>query len=147
MQPPITSPNKTLPAFELKGSLFTLTVLHLLNANPQAFIDELRRHAQHTPNLFKNMPVIIDLERINAQRTDEEEAQVVDFAALRHQLKQHGLIPVGIRHGNEAQNLAAENAGLPLLSSQSSASDTASKPKQPRQSEKKSPDAAHTMVV
>jgi len=152
MQPPATSPNKALPAFELKGSLFTLTVLHLLNSDPNLFITELRRHAQHTPNLFKNMPLIIDLQRIN------QEEKELDFTTLQYQLKQHGLIPVGVRHGNEKQNLAATNAGLPLLSnlnpsnqntaSQNNPSAIAAKAKQLKQSEKKAPSTiSHTMVI
>ena len=133
-----TTSHKALHAFELKGSLVTLTVLHLLNSDPNQFIADLRRHAHHTPNLFKNMPVIIDLQRINR---DEKE---IDFAMLQHQLKQHGLIPVGVRHGNEKQNIAAENAGLPLLSHQNPNSHAA---KAKTQQTEKSAQHSNTMVI
>jgi len=98
--------------FELKGSLFTLTVLHLFNADIHAFTAQLRYHAQKTPNLFKNMPLVIDLQRL------ENPAHTIDFAALQHHLREHGLIPVGIRHGNEHHNNAAQTVGLAILSNQ-----------------------------
>lgn len=105
-------------AFELKGSLFTLTVLHLLNPDINVFTVQLRRHAQKTPNLFKNMPLIIDLQRLSQLPTD------IDFMAISHHLRDYGLIPVGIRHGNERQNNAAQAAGLALLSNQPGLSQT-----------------------
>lgn len=99
-------------AFELKGSLLTLTVLHLLNADINLFTAQLRYHAQKTPNLFKNMPLLIDLQRVPGD-------EYIDFIALQHHLREHGLIPVGVRHGNEKQNNAAQTAGLAILSNQS----------------------------
>jgi septum site-determining protein MinC len=132
--------NKATPAFELKGSLFTLAVLHLLSPDLNAFVAELRRHAQKTPNLFKSMPVVIDLQRISR---DERE---IDFTSFQHLLKQHGLIPVGIRHGNEKQNLAAQAAGLPLLSSQSSQVSAKTKAKVAEKKLSEIP-TGHTMVV
>lgn len=106
--------SKTNAAFELKGSLFTLTVLHLFNADMNAFSAQLRHHAQKTPNLFKNMPLVIDLQRIN------DPTHEVDFAVLQHQLREYGLIPVGVRHGNEKLNHAAQTVGLAILSNQPS---------------------------
>lgn len=101
-------------AFELKGSLFTLTVLHLLHTDTDLFTAQLQRHAQRTPNLFKNMPLVIDLQKIT------DPTHEIDFSMLQHQLRQHGLIPVGIRHGNEMLNDAAKVAGLAILSNQPS---------------------------
>lgn len=103
-------------AFELKGCLFTLTVLHLLNPDINAFTAQLRRNAQKTPGLFKNMPLIIDLQRLSHVATS------IDFASIQQLLKQYGLIPVGIRHGNEQQNNEAQAAGLALIASQSASS-------------------------
>ncbi len=108
-------------AFELKGSLFTLTVLHLLNVDLNIFVAQLRRHAQKTPNLFKNMPLVIDLQRVN------HDSKEIDFQAMQHQLREHGLIPVGVRHGSEHQNSCAQAAGLALLSNQPASA--ANKPK------------------
>lgn len=126
---------KSSPAFELKGSLLTLTVLHLLSPDMNLFSVQLRYHAQKTPNLFKNMPLVIDLQRVNT-------AQNIDFAALQHLLREHGLIPVGIRHGNEQQNTAAQAAGLAILSNQ------ASKSRAKAAAEKATPQTSqHTQMV
>ena len=111
MQPP---PRNNRGAFELKGSLFTLTVLHLLNPDISIFTAQLKQHAQKTPQLFKNMPLVIDLQKIADQNAD------IDFKALQYQLREHGLIPVGIRHGNETLNQAAQQEGLAILSNPSS---------------------------
>jgi septum site-determining protein MinC len=106
--------SKNNAPFEFKGSLFTLTVLHLFNSDINAFSAQLRYHAEKTPNLFKNMPLVIDLQRIANQEHE------VDFDTLQHQLREHGLIPVGVRHGTEKLNHAAQAAGLAILSNQSS---------------------------
>ncbi len=99
------------PAFELKGSLLTLTVLHLFSSNINVFMAQLRSHAQKTPNLFKNMPVVIDLQRVDS--VDD-----IDFTLLQHHLREYGLVPVGVRHGNEKQNTAAQASGLAILTNQ-----------------------------
>lgn len=99
-------------AFELKGSLFTLTVLHLFDANMSLFTTQLEHHAQQTPNFFKNTPLVIDLQRLS--NADHE----IDFNLLQHQLRGHSLIPVGVRNGNEQLNQAAQAAGFAILSNQ-----------------------------
>jgi septum site-determining protein MinC len=98
--------------FELKGSLLTLTVLHVLNPDRQAFSAHLRHQAEKTPNLFKNMPIVIDLQ----QMTDPTHA--IDFAWLQQQLREHGLIPVGVRYGTEILQQAARATGLAVLGNQ-----------------------------
>lgn len=128
-------------AFELKGSLFTLTVLHLLNPDINVFTVQLRRHAQKTPHLFRNMPLVIDLQRVSHSTQD------IDFTAIQHHLRDHGLVPVGVRHGNERQNAAAQATGLALLSSQTTGT-VRSKPKpavEPTE-DNKTP-APHTLLI
>jgi septum site-determining protein MinC len=131
MQPP---PRNNHSAFELKGSLFTLTVLHLLNTDIDAFTSQLKQHAQKTPHLFKNMPLVIDLQKVVDQNTD------IDFKTLQYQLRAHGLIPVGIRHGNEKLNQAAELEGLAILSNPSSKA-------KPAQSQQPAISLIHTQVI
>jgi septum site-determining protein MinC len=103
---------KNAVSFELKGSLFTLTVLHLFHADLSTFSAELRQQSQKTPNLFKNMPLVIDLQRL----VDSE--QEIDFGVLQETLRAHALIPVGVRHGSVKLHEAAQAAGLAVLSSQ-----------------------------
>ncbi|MDF3054310.1 MAG: minC [Gammaproteobacteria bacterium] len=108
MQP--SSTINTSPAFELKGSMFTLTVLHLLHADLEAFAAQLNHQVQQTPNFFNHMPLVIDLKKVN------EEGIAVDLVNLLQHLRHYGVMPVGIRHGNEAQNNTAQTLQLAVLS-------------------------------
>lgn len=97
-------------AFELKGSMFTLTVLQLLRTDLTAFATQLQHHVEQTPNFFNQMPVVIDLKKVNSGDTK------IDFIGLLQHLRQYGVMPVGVRHGNEAQNAAAQALQLAILS-------------------------------
>lgn len=97
-------------AFQLKGSLITLTVLHLQTHNPTEFAKQLKETVQQTPNFFKNLPIIIDLQAL------KQSEEMIDFPTITHHLREEGLIPVGIRNANKQQEETAVNAGLGLLS-------------------------------
>lgn len=95
--------------FDLKGSLFTLTVLHLRETDVDSIERALRVKIAQAPAFFANMPVVIDLDAL-------ADAQALpDFAALAGVLRSSGLIPVGVRHGSAAALAAASAAGLPML--------------------------------
>ena len=97
------------PPFDLKGSLFTLTVLHLFKLDRVAIERHLTEKIKQAPGFFNNTPVVIDLEGL------EESRDGVDFAALYDLLKGCGMVPVGIRNGNPKLQAVARLAGLPLL--------------------------------
>ncbi|MDG4555159.1 MAG: septum site-determining protein MinC [Candidatus Competibacter sp.] len=97
------------PPFDLKGSLFTLTVLHLFKLDRVAIERHLTEKIKQAPGFFNNTPVVIDLEGL------EESRDGVDFAALYELLKGCGMVPVGIRNGNPKLQAVARLAGLPLL--------------------------------
>lgn len=97
-------------AFELKGSLLTIPILHLLKNDMQAFIEQLTKNIDKTPNLFRNMPIVIDLQQLN------QEDQLIDFIQINNQLRAAGLIPLAVRNGNDSQHLAAKSANLGILS-------------------------------
>ena len=105
------APKTNARAFQLKGSLFTLTVLQMLKADVSALTSQFTALAKQTPDLFNNMPIVIDLSKLAAQ----EEA--IDFIAVEILLRKHGLIPVGVRGGSAAQHAAAIATGLPIMSS------------------------------
>lgn len=111
-------------AFELKGSLFTLTIFHLQATDLAAIEQHLRNKIAQAPGFFCHAPVVIDLSELR---------DPVDFTALVALLRQYQLIPVGIRHGSEAQCTAALAAGLPLLPKQRAVKrpDTAPEPQAP----------------
>lgn len=98
-----------LRAFQLKGSLLTLTVLQLLKTDLPSISAQFLSLVKRTPDLFHRMPIIIDLNKV----TDDETP--IDFAEIRALFLQYGLIPVGIRGGNLQQQTAAKDEGLPIL--------------------------------
>ena len=97
------------PPFELKGSLFTLTVLHLFQLDRAAIERHLAEKIKQAPSFFNNTPVVIDLEGM----TDSPDG--LDFNGLYELLRAHGMVPVGIRNGTPMQQAAARLAGLPAL--------------------------------
>ena len=97
------------PPFELKGSLFTLTVLHLFQMDRAAIERHLAEKVKQAPSFFNNTPVVIDLEGV----ADSPEG--LDFNGLYELLRAHGMVPVGMRNGTPIQQVAARLAGLPAL--------------------------------
>ncbi len=51
--------------FQLKGSLFTLTVLQLNDSDIAQFSQQLASLVARTPKFFQYMPVVIDLQKLN----------------------------------------------------------------------------------
>lgn len=95
--------------FELKGSLFTLTVLYLRRVDLEAIERHLAEKISQAPGFFTNAPVIVDLSPLPKTTVS------VDFAALYDRLRRHGMIPVGVRNGSIELQAAAIRAGLPVL--------------------------------
>jgi septum formation inhibitor MinC len=50
-----------LSAFELKGSVLTVMVLHVREVDPDLLSSQLRKKINQSRAFFKNAPVIIDL--------------------------------------------------------------------------------------
>lgn len=94
---------------DLKGSVFTLTVLRLHSSDLTLIEQELRERIAQGPRFFEDAPVVIDLEPIR------DAASTLDFVQLAPLLRQLKLIPVGVRHGNLNQQLAAVESGLALM--------------------------------
>lgn len=96
-------------AFQLKGSLFTLTVLHLMNTDIAAFSAQLEALTHQAPKFFKHAPVVIDLQKLAASEA------IIDFTSIVTELRQQNMIPVGIRSGSVSQQSDALTAGLAIL--------------------------------
>lgn len=94
---------------DLKGSVFTLTVLRLYSSDLDQIEQELRERIAQGPRFFEDAPVVIDLESVRDSQAE------LDFAQLAPLLRRLKLIPVGVRHGNLNQQLAAVEAGLALM--------------------------------
>ena len=98
--------------FRLKGSLFTLTVLQLLDIELSAFEIQLAQTVSEAPNFFCYAPIIIDLQCL----APEKAIKVEDFKEILSLLRRHQLIPVGMCGGSEATQRAAQQAGLAMFS-------------------------------
>lgn len=95
--------------FELKGSLFTLTVMHLYQTDQSIIGRYLDQKIKQAPIFFHNAPVIIDLKALVTSPAP------VDFANLYDLLRRHGMIPVAVRNGTDEMHAEAALAGLPVM--------------------------------
>ena len=99
------------PVFQLKASLYTLTTLHLLEANPQALDEQLTKLKHQAPKFFNSVPVIVDLQRLPADALQHD----FNFEQFKNILNQHQLIIVGLRHLPDHCQADAKNAGFAIL--------------------------------
>ena len=97
-------------ALDIKGSVFTLTVLSLKNADNALIELALSEHLSRAPRFFYNAPVVIDLKALQ-----HGNAHALDFALLSTVLRKHHLVPVGVRHATPEQQDLAIAAGLAIL--------------------------------
>ncbi len=92
---------------ELKGSSFTLSVIHLHDAQPDAIQQALQEKIEQAPAFLKNAPVVINVSSLTAG---------ADWVQLQRAIAATGLRVVGISGCNDEQlRQAIAQAGLPLL--------------------------------
>lgn len=109
IQPESNSTSQQQPSFQFKGGLIPLTQLELFEYDYRAFNQRLSKMVKKAPSFFRDMPVIINLERLR----DEEDT--IDFIELTEVCQAYGIYPIAIRGGSEDQLTAALVAGLPLI--------------------------------
>lgn len=100
---------QTVKSFELKGEMSMLSVFRLFDTDLINISNQLTQQVNQAPVFFQNMPIIIDLQAL-FNRDD-----LPSFAVLTDLLREHGLVPVGVRNANETQYRAARRAGLAVL--------------------------------
>ncbi|BDI08126.1 septum site-determining protein MinC [Sphaerotilus microaerophilus] len=103
----MSHPVTDLPAFDLKSSAWTLTVLRLHTADDEALGAALAACGADSPGLFDHEPVVVDLAALAADDL------AVAFADLLATLRAQGLLPVAVQGGSPAQMAAALEVGLP----------------------------------
>ncbi|ETS30898.1 septum site-determining protein MinC [Photorhabdus temperata] len=92
---------------ELKGSNFTLSVVHLHNDQPEIILQALQEKVEQAPDFLKNAPVVINISALPAG---------ADLKALHHAIDSAGFRVVGISGcRDEQQRRAVIKAALPLL--------------------------------
>ncbi|PJC85410.1 septum site-determining protein MinC [Vibrio sp. HA2012] len=93
---------------DLKGSSFTLSVLHLFNNNVSETLAYLDEKVAKAPSFFASAPVVLNITKVEDD---------IDFTGLKQGILNIGLIPVGVTgcKDKRTQNLAKE-AGLAVMS-------------------------------
>ena len=99
---------KNRPVFQLKGSVFTLTVLQLLSENLDGFSGEMQALIEKNPGFFQHIPIIVDLQKLPS-------ADKLDFVKLNTLLRNEGFTPIAIQGGNAEQQKRAVLAGWAVL--------------------------------
>jgi septum site-determining protein MinC len=95
--------------FLLKGTAYTLTTLQLLSVDYETMNQQLASKVEQAPKFFNNTPVVLDLQKIASLPVE------IDFTKLLGMMRQHKLIPVGIRGGTPDQNGRALALGLAVM--------------------------------
>ena len=101
-------------ALDIKGSVFTLTVLCLKSTDSVAIEQALHEHLSRAPRFFHNAPVVIDVKALNHDVSGDA-TTTLDFALLTALLRKHNLVPVGVRHAAPEQLNEVIAAGLAIL--------------------------------
>jgi septum site-determining protein MinC len=104
----VSPPVSDRSPIQLRGASFTLLVLRMGDPRDPTFYTRLADKIGQAPNFYRHAPVVVDLQ-------DLAEAPPFNLAELGRRLRQHGLIPLAVQHGTEAQNHAAQNAGFAVL--------------------------------
>jgi septum site-determining protein MinC len=96
------------PAIELKGSLFTLSVLHLTRNDLPQLKSSLQAKVEQAPGFFYRAPIVVNIDSLGDQ--------AIDFAQLREIINGFELVMVGVCGGTVEQKQAAKAQQLAVLS-------------------------------
>lgn len=105
----IEAPSKHNTVMALKGSMYTLTAIQLLENDLHELAYQLDEKIKQAPNFFQYAPLILDFQNL-IKSTDP-----VDLHALIALLKSKKLIPIGIRGISPAMKESAIEAGLAIF--------------------------------
>ena len=100
-------------AFKLKGRLYTLTALQLLDVDSALFEQQLTDVIAKAPKLFDGIPVVLDCADIDGT--------MLDLQTLCQLMRQRGVIPVAVQGGDAYLNTLAQCQGLAVLAASSNA--------------------------
>ncbi|SUB82428.1 Septum site-determining protein MinC [Pragia fontium] len=92
---------------ELKGSSFTLSVVHLNHSEPEVIREALTEKVKQAPAFLQNAPVVLNVATLPSD---------ADWLQIQRAVSDAGLRVVGVSgFQNDAQKLSIQLAGLPLL--------------------------------
>jgi septum site-determining protein MinC len=98
------------PILEFKSTTFSVPVLVLSSNDLLTIEQQLVTKIKLAPEFFKHSPLVLDVQELNKQNIE------IDIAATLAVIRKLGLLPIGIRGGNQAQNEAAVSEGIPIHS-------------------------------
>ena len=93
--------------FELKGNLFTLSVLHLYSTDIALLAEQLYVKIAQAPRFFEGAPIVVNLEEIKNSS--------LDFVHLKSLIERMSFNAVGVCNGSDEQHTQAKDAGLSVL--------------------------------
>jgi septum site-determining protein MinC len=99
-----------IPAFDCKGSVLTVMVLHLRDTEPEILYPQLEEKIGRARSFFANAPMLIDLRSVDGPGQAD-----LDLPTLVATLRDLGVVPVGLRGALPLLHEAAREAGLGLL--------------------------------
>ena len=92
---------------ELKGTTFTISVLHLSDGNPDRIRQLLEAKVAQAPQFFNCAPLVLNVERLS---------DIPDFEQLRELVESEDFVLVGITGArDETMKTAAKAAGLAVM--------------------------------
>lgn len=93
--------------FELKGNLFTLSVLHLYSADINLLAEQLYVKIAQAPRFFEGAPIVVNLEEVKSSS--------LDFVHLKSLIERMSFNAVGVCNGSDGQHANAKKAGFSVL--------------------------------
>lgn len=97
---------------DLKGSSFTLSVLHLADNEITKATDFLKEKVAQAPAFFSSAPIVINVSQVEGK---------IDYQALKEGVYSAGLVPVGITGTKDKQiQQQATQAGLAVMTASKS---------------------------
>ncbi|MDO6681840.1 septum site-determining protein MinC [Oceanobacter sp. 5_MG-2023] len=90
----------TAPVLDMKTGMTPLTTLTFHSTEPDVISADLQRRRSEAPALFQGLPCLISLQELDPEHTS--------LASLTTLLRQHGLVPVGVRYSSEAWQAACK---------------------------------------
>lgn len=100
---------QTSQCFQLKGATVPLTALELHFFETAAFEETLRDKIRQAPGFFRDIPLVVSLEKYEGPTTE------LDFFQLIGICRRHNIHVVAVRGGDDDQRRLARNAALALL--------------------------------
>ena len=123
---------------ELKGSTFTLSVLHLTDTDPKQIKELLEAKVAQAPHFFNFAPLVVNVERLES---------TPDFESLKDIIEREDFVLVGVTGArDDATKVAAKAAGLAVMIAGKAVAPTQESAPLPVEKEKEEPMLTPTKV-